>query len=895
MSSVPPAPCPPGGPLHATDFGAIADGRDAHLLASWDTGARHLRVRAAVCGIAVAAGERLLRLDGPGIAAGVAFAHADVGLPIHIPHAGADGEGLTTRIARVLDARTVLLADPAVRDVAGVSGDVIWPCFLPEDIGKTLWIEGGGAFNPSAADNPPGARRHIMNYGDPHAIQARIEAVHGPGEIVLAQRLTAPGGTDIPQRIVWGSDNTAALLRAGEAAIAAGASVLHFPPGLLCAFATVQDFSVPDPPHPGIGRVFGLLRWVGDDADTFLTDTGGNVLFLRPSPATPRAFGVPARGVAGRAHLPRFAATRRPVVVIAGDSMSTAEVWNGSPHSAASSPMGALIEAIAVQNPGKSCCFVDRSIGGATWEWLDRRPEVFPGWYADRAAAWLDYVAHVPDDAGAPASPDLVILAIGGGNDGQAVSLSALESVVAKVRALAPDAEGRPPDILMMNARPSARWASVGPDSPPGTPSGNFWIFQAGREVANMLHRSFAARHGIGFLDYEDVAQRVLWGWSHARSALRRVPDTDAQECTRARPLALRRRCRDVSFYLTLPGASGEEAWRTVGALAVQVGSRPDNVAIIGTDAAGRMTLQVNAWGSATTAIVAVGGGGTRLETGGDRSTGDTLRWFMPPGSNVVIAHEGAFPFTTADIGGSILVPGAGQGGTALRSTIVAVSGTPGILYLADSAASHAKVSAKPLRWGGQFFVASDAGAAVDLVFPGAGPDGADLAARIAEVVSPTRVVLDRALPITGQMPRRLFLGRIAMPRRSLPLVVTADRSPDPKLHVYVKGTQLFVGWLTAATGTLVQAWRGPCVRYGGPFLPRVTPDSEWPVPLRATQCYIDEAMIEGQVLTDAEMWGTADALYASPWDGNGVNHLTHRQFSAVDMPLMRAQDFATG
>jgi len=133
------------------------------------------------------------------------------------------------------------------------------------------------------------------------------------------------------------------------------------------------------------------------------------------------------------------------------------------------------------------------------------------------------------------------------------------------------------------------------------------------------------------------------------------------------------------------------------------------------------------------------------------------------------------------------------------------------------------------------------------------------------------------------------------MARRSLPLAVAADRSPDPKLHVYVKGTQLFIGLLTAATGTPVQAWRGPCVRYGGPFLPCVTPDSEWPVPLRATQCYIDEAMIEGQVLTDAEMWGTADALYASPWDGNGVNHLTHRQFSAVDVPLMRAQDFATG
>jgi len=872
-----------------TDYGAIPDGRDAQFLASWGSGSPRLRICALVC--AVTAEGTALRLEGA--LGGRAFVHADVGLPIHIPHAGPDGAGLTTRIVRVLDGHNAVLADPAQQPPAPVR--LVWPCFLPEDAGKTLWIEGGGSFNPRGPEAPHGARRHCLNYGVPAPVFARIEAVHGPGEVTLALGLFAPSAADVPQRIVWGSDNAAALLRAGDAAIDAGAGDLHFPRGLVCAFGIAQDFSVAEPPCPGIGRVFGLLRWLGDDADSFLTDTGGNVLFQRPSPRTPRPFAPPPRGVAGRAHLPRLAAARRPVIVVAGDSMSTAEVWNGTPHSAAASPLGALIEAIQLANPTKPCWFVDRSIGGATWEWLDRRPGYLPGWYEPREQRWLDFVRSVPDAQGDPASPDVVILAIGGGNDGQSVSLSALESVIAKVRAFPADGQGRPPDILLMNARPNARWGRAGQTSTPGTPHANFWIFQAGREVANMLHRSFAALHGIGFLDYEDVAQRVLWGWSFSRSALRRVPDTDAQACSHTSPLSFRRRCRDFSFYLALPGASGAEAWASVGALAVQIGSRPDNVAIIGSDLDGRLTLQINAWGSATAALVGLDSHGTTLETAGDQSTGDTLRWHMPPGGNVVVGHEGPWPFTAADIGKSILVPGAGYGDVGLRSTIVAVSTTPHVLYLADSATSNAKLSANPLRWGGQLFVPADATAGVDLVLPGSGPGGTDLAARIVEYINPTRVVLDRPIGVFDRAERQVFVGRVALPRRSLPLAAAADPSPDPRLHVYVKGTQLFVGLLTAATGTPAQAYRGPCVRYGGPFLPRITPTAEHPLRLRATHCYIDEAVIEGQVLTDAEMWGTWDHHFSGPWDGNGINHLTHRQFSTVDLPLLGAQDFSAG
>lgn len=116
----------------------------------------------------------------------------------------------------------------------------------------------------------------------------------------------------------------------------------------------------------------------------------------------------------------------------------------------------------------------------------------------------------------------------------------------------------------------------------------------------------------------------------------------------------------------------------------------------------------------------------------------------------------------------------------------------------------------------------------------------------------------------------------------------------DAAVSVYARGTQLFVGMLSAHTARrALQGFRGNVIRYGGPFEPTVTPGMPGPIPLHAAQCYIDEPVFEGQVLTDYEMWGDGNPPTTSPWDGNELNHLTHKQLATVDEPLLRVQDFA--
>jgi hypothetical protein len=443
-----------------------------------------------------------------------------------------------------------------------------------------------------------------------------------------------------------------------------------------------------------------------------------------------------------------------------------------------------------------------------------------------------------------------------------------------------------------MNARPEGRWRPARPPGPDGDEVTDRWLWQVQREIAGQLHRSYAAQHGLPFLDYEDVAQQVLWGWSQQRATLRRVPDCDPQTCTPTQPLRFRRCCRDFSLGVAIPGADAHAAWASVGALSFQIGSRPDNVAIVTMSPRGNLALQVNAWGGTAQGCTAsLTGGSPVLETGGDAAFGG--EWAIAAGTNVLIHVRGGRWLTQADVGKPILLPRAGHNGEPLRSSIVWVGELPNQLGLADSAISSVGGVAGEVRFGGMLFMPSDARCRADIRVA-VGPTV--LFGKIAGYIDATHVTLSE--PWSGSdlsdETATIFVGRLSVPPTETALNLANLPGADPIVSVYARGTQLFVGYRTAESRErALQAFRGNVIRFGGPFEPIVTPSFPGPMILRATDCYVDEPVFEGQVLTDYEMWGDGNPPTSSPWDGNGLNHLTHMQLAVVDEPLLRMQDFA--
>jgi len=848
-----------------------ADGRDAQYHVSWTQNQRSLVIYSAELVVTMDAGSQQLTLHSD---TGHGFARdRDVGVPIHIAGAGADGTDLTTTIIRVLDAQTVVLADPAGTELQRRPVRLTWPCFLSADRGKGIRVEGAVVVNPMERDVPAGfGRQFYLNPGSRLALQTEIVAVHGPVSVELALPIGAPEATGQLCRISWGTDNSAAVVEGGLAAIAAGDKTLRFPPGLTCAWNITRQRNV--------GTVIGQLRWIGDGSRVIVTDQDANELFVQPSDPANRSFAPPARRVIARTQMPRMSMASAVKVAICGDSMSVFDL-GGSP---ASSPVAAIIREMETQNPDKSFAWHDFSIGGATWAWLDQVRDVFPIWYSDPSAPWLSYVKAV--------APDVVIAAVGGGNDGASVSLAAIESVLAKIRAMPRDAHGYPPDVMLMNARPEGRWRPARAPGPDGDEVTDRWFWQVQREIPNQLHRTYAARNGLAFLDYEDVAQRVLWGWSYQRSTLRRVPDCDPQICTSAQPLRFRRWCRDFSVALTIPGPDAHAAWATVGALSFQIGSRPDNLAIVAVSARGNLALQANAWGgTARDCTASIANGSPVLATGGEAVfDGD---WAIGAGSNVLIHVRGGTWLTEADIGKPILLPRGGYNGEPLRSFIVWVGALPNQLGLADAAISSVGGVAGEVRYGGMLFMPSDARCRADIRVT-IGPT--TFAGNVTGYIDATHVTLSeswRGTDATGET-ATIFIGRMSLPPTETALNMTNLPGADPLVSLYARGTQLFVGYRSSHAQKLaLQAFRGNVIRYGGPFEPAITPSLPGPVTLRATQCYVDEPIAEGQVLTDYEMWGDGNPPKSSPWDGNGLNHLTHMQLAVVDEPLLRVQDFA--
>jgi hypothetical protein len=138
-------------------------------------------------------------------------------------------------------------------------------------------------------------------------------------------------------------------------------------------------------------------------------------------------------------------------------------------------------------NPKRAISFVSRAIGGTVLAHLDGTPpeaQLSPvqyPWYTDPQRAWLDYIG---DEA-----PDIVVLQFGS-NDGAAISIAALRSVVSKLQAM-PTA----PELVFVTQQN----ANLSPD--PAQSTFGTYAAQEGRDLAAGILRTYAKFYGHPLID----------------------------------------------------------------------------------------------------------------------------------------------------------------------------------------------------------------------------------------------------------------------------------------------------------------------------------------------------------------------------------------------------------
>lgn len=224
-----------------------------------------------------------------------------------------------------------------------------------------------------------------------------------------------------------------------------------------------------------------------------------------------------------RVHMKRFSSKSSPVVVIVGDSVSTAThilnpytpiiSWGGANAVFDSeAPSVRIMAEIERQNPDKTIQFYDFGVGGTGWTNLDSAPipgSPFPPWYTVTTNPWLGYIQAV--------NPDLILFCFGG-NDAGGINPLSIKSVFTKIMAWATSSP-TPPDLIIQT-----NWHS-----------NSLAVDTSGQRVAMGLQRTLALSNAasfgiaglpnIGLVDLGRMACKMIDGVDPANQALRRHPD----------------------------------------------------------------------------------------------------------------------------------------------------------------------------------------------------------------------------------------------------------------------------------------------------------------------------------------------------------------------------------
>lgn len=162
-----------------------------------------------------------------------------------------------------------------------------------------------------------------------------------------------------------------------------------------------------------------------------------------------------------------------------GDSISGYTVSGCQPED---SMWGAICQEVSRVNPGKTCTFYNRGIGGQVWAHANNLPNSFPWWYTNQSKQWLDYVHDL--------NPDLLFLAFGM-NDSNGFDASQMHAVIDKILLWTKV----PSIVIVTNPVPSIATTYGG-----GSGFGDK-TSQEGRDYVANYERCVAEFYGYGLLD----------------------------------------------------------------------------------------------------------------------------------------------------------------------------------------------------------------------------------------------------------------------------------------------------------------------------------------------------------------------------------------------------------
>jgi hypothetical protein len=737
-----------------------------------------------------------------------------------------------------------------------------------------------------------------------------------------------PVPTLAPTRVWVGTDNTAAISAAAVAAVNNPGSeqrvyYLNFPNKrngfAYCAFGMAPVYANTNGPGANNSHEWNeMVIPQGDDGvvDGF-TDASGQIypvhIVPRVGPTPP-----PPRQTVSGSKFKRIAGAAAPIISAWGASKCSSN--GGGSEIIDFSTTYLLANAIQKANSGKTTLpATDTCLGGQPWQAMDptgtQIPVVskWPNWYVTHTNTWGSYAkAPTISQYGATGkTPDFLYLGALGTNDEQTISDNSILNVINYVKGWTADSFGNPPDIVMATID---QYPTIGGGDSLGNFRGYYVSDNNNYEYASQLVRDEAVANGIDYLDFGTQIHLLMDGWSPQYETLSPIPNMPTTAITNGVNYWIRDYTHDFSFDLLLgtSGTSGTTFWNSnTTHVYVQVGRRPDNILDISTNSAGYLQIQENVQGGTCTAPVtnSASTGTLSVGTTGQSSVSVTnslnnYGFEMAQGSYISSSSN-----SLASAGQFILIPGANHpdiDGGVWRGLVLDHNG---FNYALDGGAPNTLSSTSMTATvGGCPFMADDTNQ--DIIVPGAGAAGADFTSRIASVSSQTGIVMrDTPSTVQSAVSQNLWIGRIGIPLQNTPgnnnghtfvsnVLAGTDSGDQPQLYITVQSLgssdQLVIGYeraSDAATNNPIQPiYRGPMVRWGGPFYPRIwLANAPSGTQLQAINIRTDHPTIFHRNETSRYLFGSQ----VDGTDMNSNNEFSAENIAQVWVPVIAAQNWA--